>query len=508
MCDVSKIQKEFFDLLMDKEIEEIIGSDLKCKVINSKKIDYYQFKYDPKDILNKINPIFEDKYQVFDFQKKKNCCYCISISLYFKPQISLVDIYKYLNSIYASIRNAKLFLSNWLVRLYLDSSVHQVLEKTSDPFICKVYNQIFNEENVEIHIYQCQDIPMERIRTFRFLPMIDETVAKCAVREADGYLCKLDCHNIMLFEKMDQIFYFPAIFQGSGASIYDDNTKIGMSIYDIQSKWLYLYKQNDMYFKNHQNIYSLLAGLLTLNLKVQKNKFLSSYLYVLSLIDSMQNENDKKTLQIGFDEVFLLHLFKESLSIETTNSDTFYYKLIVDPEEAKQVSSLVIGYYQYENVNLECYYQIEKCWDELFESDYLTIPLEFYENFKQEIPDPKKDEILEFQRNNLTLLKILDSFVNFDYPKIFNLTLNGIDAIVFPLSKTSKINSISLLSLLNIPYENPDLDQEESEEIIKLGRALRDYEKENDPKFYELLVQKIIQTYQKQIQLLNEYYEK
>jgi hypothetical protein len=504
MCDVSIIEKEIFDLLSEQQSEYILGSFLKCKVVNSQKKKFYRYSYDPRNIQKLIGPEYQQKFDVFDFEKKEKCCYCISIALYFKDTIHIVDIYKYLTSILASINNAKNYLPNWVVRLYLDSSVHNILKNTKDKFICNVYNKIYNAENVEIHTYMCQSISLERIRMFRFFPLIDDTVAKCAVREADGYLCKLDCHNISLFEDMPKIFYLPSITT-SYAKL--ENGTISNPYYDFVSNWLKYYKNLETYFQNHQNIYSLLAGLLTSNLKVKKKYFLETYQKINQMNDSEMDEDKATQIKIGFDENFLLDLFKESISVRVKELNMNLNRELLNKNEYEQVSNLIVGYNEYENIFVDCNLGFEICWKELEEGKYLKIPKDFYsKNTKKKVSQQEQflpwliplatEESLQFTKDNLTLLKIVDSYVNMKYPKIFNLYLNGIKVSIFPFTNLWDIE-VSLLSLLNFPYENPDIKKMYDD----LDQALRAYKNESD------FVPTILKIYQEVISELDEYYQ-
>jgi hypothetical protein len=62
---------------------------------------------------------------------------------------------------------------------------------------------IFNSKNVELYIYECFSIEMGYYRSLRFLPLFEDNVNVCIVREADGCVSLADCQNIKIFEKSE-----------------------------------------------------------------------------------------------------------------------------------------------------------------------------------------------------------------------------------------------------------------------------------------------------------------
>ncbi len=296
-----------------------------CILLNTKKDKYYIHTYNPIPIIEKLKRlgIAEDIINSkFDITPRTNCCNAISITLYFKDCENYLILEKYLFSIYRTVKNVNKKLKNWIVRLYFDSSVHDCINKLENvrktdmiqiETIIKIYKTIKYSSNVEIYTFSCKSvanntIPLEETRTFRFLTLIDPTVNISVIREADGYLNNLECHNIKMFEESDKIFYLPIDFIGSENLkiifrerqkdryyLTSNSTGDGLSSY---SKWLKLYKLliNFKYFKDNQNIYDLLAGLFSTKLKI-KPEFYS---------DTIRDLREKMNKVITCDEYSIL----------------------------------------------------------------------------------------------------------------------------------------------------------------------------------------------------------
>ena len=84
--------------------------------------------------------------------KRENCCNCIAISLYWTSDDLLGLLRKYLYTIQRTIKNVKRCLPDWIVRLYIDSSVYQYLKtnKLEEP-ISKILDYFFVAENTEVY---------------------------------------------------------------------------------------------------------------------------------------------------------------------------------------------------------------------------------------------------------------------------------------------------------------------------------------------------------------------
>ena len=65
--------------------------------------------------------------EMFDLQRRENCCNCISIVLYSK---NIYDLNNYLYSMKKSLDNVANCLPDFVVRFYLDKSVFDTIYKT------------------------------------------------------------------------------------------------------------------------------------------------------------------------------------------------------------------------------------------------------------------------------------------------------------------------------------------------------------------------------------------
>ena len=304
----------------------------------------------------------------------------------------MIKIVSNLNSINRTVKNVDKNLKDWLVRLYLDESVYKCIEanqtylQTLDKSkslseseeieiekkerCITFFNNIINSQNVEVYTFYCKDKPepeegnypvsLEEMRTFRYLVLIDPEVNISAIREADGYINNLECHNLKMFEKSDKLFYIPPI-----GSIPNLVNKQPQKVFHSYSNWLQLYKnifERD-YFSTHQNIYELLAGLFTIKLKLDPafyyEKIQGLYSEILTfetnpteIIDAYAPEDNSyplptmeigimvgsmiingktlrnalskeqyiskiiELLKQGFDEILLLDIFKDIISFE------------------------------------------------------------------------------------------------------------------------------------------------------------------------------------------------
>lgn len=417
--------EQFYSL--PEEDLEILG--LNCKIRTRKRNSYYRFPYNPLPIYNNLKNLFgkeyiDDSFYMFDFKPKVNCCYCISLTLYFtlsdkeyfeeptsKKDI-IKDIYKYeyryLLSILQTINDAKLFLPDWLVRIYLDQSVYKVLRSHNNKNLCSIFNLIFNSENVEIYTYSCNVKNIEKTRSYRFLPMIDPSVAKVAIREADGYVGKLDCNNINVFSKSDKIFYLAEYFHSTSAKISKgQDDYLHEPAYDIVNDWIYIYKNTfrTNYFSQFTNLYSLVAGTITLNLQVKQDYYFDSFKNISQMIKELQDDEelsyimadrDFDLLDVGFDEIFLLELFREAISISKE----------LDYKEYFLVSDLFYGSINITNLKIEGN-TISKCVKNLY-------PL-VNKGYLEYIPEIHPNE------NIIDFLKIVDSSVSLSSNKVFNI---------------------------------------------------------------------------------------
>jgi hypothetical protein len=209
---VTKILKNTKNIIKENYNHNPLDNTDLCNLITTKKEKFYIHKYRPSILINQLRPFLPDEYikyieEVCDLKDDKDDsqlrCNCISISLY-NPNPSKNLSLKYLASIRRTILNVASQLDGWIVRIYLDTSMFYYFANYSTIEEKEILNFIFNAENTEIYTYVCEklldnSIDIARTRSFRFLILIDNSVNISIIREADGSVPYLDCHNIRVF---------------------------------------------------------------------------------------------------------------------------------------------------------------------------------------------------------------------------------------------------------------------------------------------------------------------
>jgi hypothetical protein len=357
----------------------------KCKLF-SKKADamYYTHTYDPTSMITKVRGelgLSEEVLSRFDSVRREGCCNVISITLYISKCV-LNDLQKYLYSIHRSVKNVLKKLPGWIVRVYFDTSVEECVTKEGFDEFNAIFNAIKASPNVEVYTYDCpsfkkgaseekSQIPIERTRTLRFLPLSDPQVNFCIVREADGIVSNLDCHNIKMYaSNQDILFYLPQVITYTIRVRYDS--------YQI---WLQLYKcmfARD-YFEDHQNLKDLLAGTFCCKLKLKREYYQASVKSIQDeikeffsktekdqndLVPNMQEIRDnyddlEDILNLGFDELLLLKMYKELISLKIIwNGDTILWdrtrdnsKGIMDKMERMLIADNILMIEDTDNLN-------------------------------------------------------------------------------------------------------------------------------------------------------------
>ena len=136
--------------------------------------------------------------------------------------------------------------------------------------------------------------------------MIDPEVNLYVIREADGIVSNLDCHNIKIYEEsIDKLFYL-VDFDNNNFTLENNGT----ANYNSYSEWLFLYKyliEND-FFRDKQNIYDLLAGTFSFKLKINKDfyyeKINNLHIKIESLKKKFQIEKNDIEKNIEYFENF------------------------------------------------------------------------------------------------------------------------------------------------------------------------------------------------------------
>ncbi len=280
--------------------------ELQCGLLNTKKDRYYTHDYTYPPALSKL-PVLTG----VDLTPRKNCCMCVSISLYYTNDIDF-KLYMYLANIVRSVGNVKKYLPDWIVRLYIDPSVfgglvkHQTrdnstLPKDPYPYITDALECLFKAENVEMYTYFCDVKNIGFVRSYRFLPMIDPSVSAYAVREADGIVTVIDCNNLhtMVTNRMP-MYIIP----------YVDRIPCFANGVSYQW-WLIDYKETEEYFKKHDNVIDLLAGTFSGTIKIQPDHY---YNCANEVIDWLSHTT--KDTNFAFDEILLLRTFRDLICID------------------------------------------------------------------------------------------------------------------------------------------------------------------------------------------------
>ena len=459
-------------------MSDIVKFDItdKCFLISNKRPEYYIHEYNPSewfDCLIATQSNYEELKSIFDIEPRCGCCNCISFVLYLNNSHILFKRESYLSKslecIQKSINNITIKLPEFIVRLYLDSSVFEyfneyieyikrcegelkirALNVLNDKF--KKIRSIINAQNVEIYIYFCDKIknqiePIERIRTYRFLPLFDNDVNVCISREVDGIVSFVDCHNIKLFSSNNH-HSIAIITESYGSFRIKNKIKIVGEELIIKNsenrkhyqKWLNSYDELEFKPGNRNNItlIDILAGNYGIKIKytedyingtVQKiNKNLEA---IKKKINDYKDKIDKKLeiktdiihnllnnwnildskpspeyllyfINVGYDEIFLLELFSPILT------------LFFDPGKV------------YEPIDSRNYYY--RYYDRFLETDYLR-PLMI--NKLQLLTLIEDDNIKPFTSKELEIYKqnILDKFINPD----------GLDLALHPIILTEML---------------------------------------------------------------------
>jgi len=302
-------------------------------------------------------------------------CHCVSIVLYIR-NYDVATLLNYLTSIKQSAVNMETNLSDWLLRLYIHHSVFKLLadnvvlstlyltQQEEDSWYenyesCRVLlDSLLNNSNTEVYRIDCdpgnssdwykqtnqqtnqQTSQLDLLRIFRFLPLLDTVednkygVATCAIREADGIVSNLDCHNLKVFQHSNKLFYLIPLFYESAHTV-DHYFKR----YASYKPWLYNYKRyiDHDYFATHLNLYDMLAGCTAVRGKIRSKYFYESVTDLISLRTQAALDNDELSVRLfSFDEELLLYMFKRLISVEI---DSYYNEASSQPVYDRNITS-------------------------------------------------------------------------------------------------------------------------------------------------------------------------
>ena len=221
----------------------------------------------------------------------------------------------------------------------------------------KIYDFIINNKTVRIKTITCDANSKKQYkRSSRFEPIFEDNVNICIVRDADGIVSQQDCHNIRVFATDDtKVFYIP-IIASMGCNLIPHAAGVN-EIFPCKSysRWLVAYKAliEQDYFRSKLNIIDLLAGTFGVKSKHElfENKLDMNFYNkqkhdIATKIETIINSNNqtltsnkmftnaffrsfpginrldvelkdfKDFVRTGFDEILLLHIFREYVSID------------------------------------------------------------------------------------------------------------------------------------------------------------------------------------------------
>jgi hypothetical protein len=302
---------------------------------------------------------------------------------YKKLEEDLERLCGYLLCLKISVMNIKKRLEDFVVRIYLDISVISIINKFDEIKMEYVSNKeklrkyikdileniqyLFSADNVEIYTYLCESYldNIAKTRALRFLPILDPEVNVSIVREADGIVSYTDMYNIKNFVTSNKmIFIYPyqprnfidlyitdILYRFTETSKFPvRNAKIDNNFLPY-SEWLREYIKDNRYFTNKLPLFDLLAGLFGIAITVRPEIFMES-LHNVNMNNNkkikekelqIESEKDvtakilatklldnrfKLLLRTGFDEMFLMELFK----------DLYTYNIKYDLEKYDNIS--------------------------------------------------------------------------------------------------------------------------------------------------------------------------
>ena len=411
MCEIDSISfiKEFYTTLfhtklsseyptITKVMNPLKNTEEECYLVNNKKHSFYKYIYDPSKIMqNQIDfvissdIIIDEDYkkkhlrhlsELINPEKKENCCNCVSFTLYIQDMTDDKDfigenkmffretikkLYGYLSSLQISIININKNLPDFVCRIYMDSSVIKVVNKIKNidkslfgeaqkwfdihrNRIVKIIKFIYESDNVEIYTYICKsfETSLEKTRSLRFLPLADTEVNIKIIREADGIVTVLDCHNINLFEKSNKLMMTYNILNKSTSPNFLNYDTTSYLTNRIENKipekkhfivnivpysiWLGMYTKNISYFSRNKSLFDILAGDIGFSIQINPEIYaqnLSKFNENYSIVRE-NSQGNYMALTAGYDEMFLLELFKNIICHEFYDFEINNFKIDMD----------------------------------------------------------------------------------------------------------------------------------------------------------------------------------
>lgn len=348
----------------------------KCYRITNKKTQYYVHRYDPsfvQELVSKLD-FSEDILRVFDLEPRDNCCNCVSFVCYSEGKLNL--LFDYLYSLKKSLDNIANNLEGFIAKFYFDSSIFETIYKyysTGNEFkkyvsieCYKLFKYILTHPKSETFIYFCkmivEGLPLSKVRTLRFLPMFESDVNIRVIREADGFVSYLDCHNIKQFVQVNKIGMFYEFNNSFGMFKYfnyeyDKNNSVRhyspwlrlysklkyiyMTSPEVGNKFReyiennynkdfvrppdsYIFQDGTYNYMDYYKLFEVLAGTLALKVKFS-NEYLNEKINFISEVythsEKYKDQLDRhkttesKLLHTGYDEILLLELFDPIITL-------------------------------------------------------------------------------------------------------------------------------------------------------------------------------------------------
>jgi len=499
-----------FDKFVPTSTDNPLDYSEKCILINNRKAKYYNYKYQPSLIINDLYSKFSDNSYLEEYiyhlthifnttdDIVTNRCNCISLVLYINLTLGEKLGNKplsFLYSIQKTIRNVATELPKWLVRIYFDPTIYDYILTVTDEYSRKtlqILEYILKADNVEVYTYQCKSFEdpnykNNKKRSLRYLPLIDmieynNNIAYgtnlVIIREADGIVSNLDCRNIMAFENSQRVFSLSNIGQ------LNDHIKYPY-LYDSYSAPLTYYKvMNKGFYGYRNNIFDLLAGTIGLSLKIRKEY----YNFIVENTKNMISLDHLSDADISDFDTYQI-IFKKKIALMRINEIFDYFSY--DKDDLIKIMDITFD----EILLLELFKELisphlsDIKHESILDTWYINYP-EYLEFIKKYNPNPII-EVLTYQQDHLDIIsyEILDN--KYNNPLIYqtyNSTqdiseyLNIIDEMKFLTDfNKNKVKSLTIDLLFKRKYKNilgvkypSDVEFNSSTGKIRLSRLINE----------------------------------